>query len=123
MTKFLLVVLGGAIGSSIRFIISEKMLTLNLGNFPYTIMLINIVGSLIMGLVVGAFAKYNFSYEVKIFITAGVLGGFTTFSAFSLDAVMLLEKGEYVSAAIYIFGSVFFSLFGFLVGYNLFRFV
>ena len=123
MTKFLLVVLGGAIGSSIRFLISEKMITLNLGNFPYTIMLINIVGSLIMGLTVGAFAKYNFSYEVKIFITAGILGGFTTFSAFSLDAVMLLEKGEYMNAAIYIFGSVFFSLLGFLTGYNLFRFV
>ena len=123
MTKFLVIALGGAIGSVVRFFFSERMNAMNMGNFPYAIMVVNITGCFMMGLAAGIFAKYNLPYEWKVFVTVGIMGGYTTFSAFSLDAMMLLEKGEFLNAALYICGSVFLSLLGFAIGNNILRFV
>ena len=76
-------------------------------NFPYHTFIINIVGSLVMGLVAGWFVERGGADgHLRLFLATGILGGFTTFSAFSLDAVLLWERHEHLLAALYVGGSV-----------------
>ncbi len=92
--------------------------------FPVGTMLVNVVGSLVMGLLAGYFAfkaGEGWSQPARLFATTGVLGGFTTFSAFSLDAVLLWERGQAGMAAFYVFGSVILSLAGLVAGLALVR--
>lgn len=113
MTTTLLVFLGAGIGGALRHgvnLVSPKWLGMA---FPYGTMAINIVGSAVMGLVAGWFAfkaGEGASQSLRLFLTTGILGGFTTFSAFSLDAVLLWERGEAGLAAFYVLGSVILSL-------------
>jgi CrcB protein len=79
--------------------------------FPVGTLVINILGCLLMGLVAGFFAfRGHLPQEARLFLTTGILGGFTTFSAFSLDAALLWERGEVGLAALYVGASVIFSL-------------
>src|SRR5690606_34526314 len=79
--------------------------------FNWGIFTINILGGLLMGMIVELGAlKLNFSPDMRLFVTTGILGGFTTFSAFSLDSALLLQKGEYALAAAYVIGSVVLSI-------------
>jgi fluoride exporter len=90
--------------------------------FPWSTATINIIGSILMGVLVEALVyRFNGSLELRTFIATGILGGFTTFSAFSLDAVTLLQRGDVASAALYIGGSVMFSIVGLFVGLSLAR--
>jgi CrcB protein len=113
MTSAFLVFLGAGIGGVLRHgvnLAAPKWLGLA---FPYGTMAINIVGSGVMGLVAGwlAFkAGEGWTQNVRLLVTTGILGGFTTFSAFSLDAVLLWERGEAGLAAAYVLGSVILSL-------------
>jgi CrcB protein len=85
--------------------------------FPLGILLINVIGSSAMGLVAGWFAfKGHASQEVRLFLTTGILGGFTTFSAFSLDAALLYERGQSWLAVTYVLASVVLSVSGLFVG-------
>ena len=114
---YLLVFLGGGIGAALRH-------GMNLGvgrwlgaGFPYSTLIINITGSLIMGLAAGYFAfKGDASQNLRLFLATGILGGYTTFSAFSLDAVLLYERGEVSLAAIYVVASVLLSIAGLFAG-------
>ena len=82
----------------------------------------NVLGSLLMGLLAGYFAyRTGIPQHLRLFLTTGILGGFTTFSAFSLDAALLLERHAYWSAAAYILGSVILSLVALFAGLGLFR--
>lgn len=108
-----LVFLGAGIGGVLRH--GVNVLTprwLGMG-FPYGTMAINILGSGLMGLVAGWFAfraGEGAPQDLRLFLATGILGGFTTFSAFSLDAVLLWERGDAMLAAIYVIGSVVVSL-------------
>lgn len=86
--------------------------------FPTATFLINIVGSIAMGLLVGLLARTTPQYhnEIRLFVAVGIFGGFTTFSSFSLDAFLLLERGDYVLATFYIVGSVLLSIAGLMMG-------
>ena len=85
--------------------------------FPYGTLLINVVGSLAMGLLAGLFAlKFDPGQSWRLFLTTGILGGFTTFSTFSLEAVVLYERGELVSMAAYVIASVMLSIGGLFAG-------
>ncbi len=86
--------------------------------FPTSTFLINIVGSAAMGVLIGVLAKTTpqFSQEIRLFVAVGVLGGFTTFSSFSLDAMALIERGDILLAMFYIVFSVVLSLVGFWMG-------
>ena len=85
--------------------------------FNWGIFVVNITGGLLMGLIVEASAlKLNLSPELRSFLTVGILGGYTTFSTFSLDSVLLLQKGEYVQAAAYVIGSVALSILALFAG-------
>ncbi|HWM81934.1 MAG TPA: fluoride efflux transporter CrcB [Pseudolabrys sp.] len=119
---FLMVFIGGGIGAMVRH--GLNLVTVQaLGNhFPYATFFINITGSLTMGLVAGYFAfKGDASQHWRLFITTGILGGYTTFSTFSLDAVLLYERGETGLAALYVVGSVVLAVAGLFAGLALMR--
>lgn len=124
MSSTLLVFLGAGIGGTLRHGVNLAALRWPLGGFPYGTLTVNILGSALMGLVVGWFAFRTGEVgpsHLRLFLTTGILGGFTTFSAFSLDAVLLWERGESALAALYVGGSVVLSLLALLAGLALVR--
>jgi CrcB protein len=124
MIQTLLVFLGGGIGAAGRHGINIAAARLFGTGFPVGTMFINVSGSFVMGLVAGWFAfrgSGELSQQARLFLTTGILGGYTTFSAYSLDAALLWERGEIVSAAIYVIGSVVLSLLAIFAGLALVR--
>jgi CrcB protein len=114
---------GGAIGASLRwFVVRWAGHALGLG-FPYGTLIVNVVGSLVMGIAtVVMMERFPGSWgRFAPFVMTGLLGGFTTFSAFSLDALFLIERGRNLAAATYIGGSVALSIFGLWAGLTLAR--
>jgi CrcB protein len=103
MGGVLLVGAGGAIGAMARYGFSLVVGRLWGPGFPLATLLINIIGSLAMGLLIGWFARTlpSWAVEGRLFLAVGVLGGFTTFSAFSLDVITLIERGEGAQGAAY----------------------
>lgn len=116
-----LVFLGGGLGAMLRHGVNMAALRTVGTGFPYGTMGINIVGSLLMGLVAGWFALRGGSPAWRVFLTTGVLGGFTTFSAFSLEAALLHERGDTGLAAVYVIGSVVVSIAALFAGLALVR--
>ena len=119
---YLIVFLGGGIGAALRHGINLAVARLLGTAFPYGTLMINITGSFIMGLVAAYFAfKGDASQHWRLFLTTGILGGYTTFSAFSLDAALLYERGEVGLAALYVVASVALSIAGLFAGFALVR--
>ena len=109
-------------GSLARHYLSTFIYTFTGTTFPWGIFVVNILGGFAMGLIVELSAlKLNLSPELRAFLTKGILGGFTTFSAFSLDSALLIERGEWVSAGSYMVGSVVLSVGALFVGLWLVR--
>jgi len=108
----LLVALGSALGGSIRYLISEQIPTEELWN---STMMVNVIGSFIMGICFVYFSKIG-NERLALLIMVGVLGGFTTFSSFSMDVIKLLEDGQWIQGLSYVFLSVLLSLLAFALG-------
>jgi CrcB protein len=124
MQTVVLVFLGAGLGGVLRHIVNVAMARLLGNDFPYGILFINITGSLVMGLLVGwlAFrAGAGWTRQVQLFIAVGVLGGYTTFSTFSLDAFRLIERGQIGLAALYVGASVLIGVGGLWAGLALVR--
>jgi CrcB protein len=120
--NYLLVFLGGGLGSSLRHTINVVCARLFGTAFPYHTFIINITGSTVMGLIAGYLAfKGEASQPWRLFLMTGILGGYTTFSAFSLDAALLYERGETALALLYVLGSVVLSIGGLFAGLALVR--
>ena len=101
---------GGGLGALARYYIAGWVQPPG-ATFNWGIFIVNITGGLLMGLIVEASAlKLNLSPELHSLLTVGILGGYTTFSSFSLDSVLLLQKGQYAVAAAYVIGSVVLSI-------------
>lgn len=117
MTNLLLVAAGGAIGASLRHLSGIAALRLMGAAFPWGTLFVNVLGSFIMGLFIAWMVKKTgFSNDVRLFFATGVLGGFTTFSAFSLDVANMVERGAMGSAFVYIVASVIISLAAVFIG-------
>ncbi len=119
---YAIVFVGGGLGAALRHGVNVGAARLFGMSFPFGTLTVNVVGCLIMGLLAGYFAfKGDVSQHWRLFLTTGILGGFTTFSAFSLDVAALYERGEVALAAIYILASVFISLLAVFAGLALMR--
>lgn len=122
MPAVLWVALGGAIGSAARYGVNVWSGRLLGGEFPWHTLLVNILGCLVMGILIELMAlKLNVGNEMRAFLTTGILGGFTTFSAFSLDFALLMERKSYGLAGAYAAGSVLLSLAAVFAGLSLVR--
>lgn len=117
MQNILLVAVGGAIGAVSRYVTGSAATRLMGADWPYGTFFINITGSFLMGVLAGWLAfRGEGGVQWRLFIGTGVLGGFTTFSAFSLEAALMIERREFLPAAIYSLGSVALGLAGLFAG-------
>jgi CrcB protein len=117
MFHLILVAVGGAIGASLRHLVNLGSLRLLGTTYPWGTMAINVAGSLAMGIFIELLARrFNASNELRLFIATGILGGFTTFSAFSLDFAVLWERGAAVPALAYAIASVAGSILALFLG-------
>lgn len=122
LVSVLLVAIGGALGSVCRYLVGIGAGRLLGPDFPFGTMIVNIVGSFAMGLFIELLAlKFNGSEEVRLFVAVGILGGFTTLSSFSLDSIVLFERGAIAAAAIYVGGSIVLSLAALVAGLHFVR--
>lgn len=124
MIETLLVFLGGGIGAAGRHGVNVAAARLLGIGFPWGTLIVNILGSFAMGLIAAWFAfrlDTGLSQHARLFLTTGILGGFTTFSAFSLDAALFWERGAIVVAAAYVLVSVVLSIAGLFAGLALVR--
>ncbi len=120
LQAIMLVGTGGALGAIARY--GVGLLVKTASGFPWATLSVNIAGSLLMGLVMGWVGRQSGAYEpLRLFLAVGVLGGFTTFSAFSMDLLALLERREMMAAAFYLGGSVLGGVIAFLLAYSLVR--
>jgi CrcB protein len=116
-TNILLVAGGGSLGSVLRYLFGVGALRVMGPSWPYGTFAINVIGSTLMGLLAGWLAfRVDGGNNWRLLLGTGVLGGFTTFSAYSLDAALMIERREYVPAALYIAGSVALGLLGLFAG-------
>jgi fluoride exporter len=117
LKNFLLVGLGGGIGAILRYFFSS---IIKHSTFPYNTLIINIAGSLLIGIVFGLTEKSNaISEQLKLFLATGICGGFTTFSAFSVENMQLIKEGNYVTAGLYIFVSVLLCIIAVFAGFKI----
>lgn len=102
MLRYFYAALGGAIGSMLRYAVSGLDFKYSDGIFPTSTLIVNLFGSLVIGFLWGMFERFEFSPLLRVFLFVGILGGFTTFSSFSLENLNLLRDGEIKTAVIYI---------------------
>ena len=118
VSSFIWVALGGAVGSVARFGVNLTAPRLLGADFPWATLIVNILGSLIMGFLAAFLAeKHSDQPDLQLFLLTGVLGGFTTFSAFSLDVFNLVQRGESSTAMIYASASVVLSIVAVFAGF------
>ncbi|WP_417259836.1 fluoride efflux transporter CrcB [Celeribacter sp.] len=115
MTPLIQVAIGGAIGASARYLTGLGMVRLLGKGFPWGTITVNFLGSFLMGVIVVVLAHENGNKFAPLIMT-GILGGFTTYSAFSLDAITIFERGEIGLAAAYVIGTLVLALGGIALG-------
>ena len=120
--SYIIVFVGGGLGATLRHLVNLVCARCMAPGFPWGTFIINITGSTVMGLIAGYLAfKGEASQPLRLFLMTGILGGYTTFSAYSLDAALLYERGELLLAAFYVIGSVVLSIGGLFAGLALIR--
>ncbi len=119
---YLIVFMGAGIGGALRHGVNVAAVRLFGFGFPFGTLIVNVAGSFLMGALAGYFAfRPGIAQHMRLFLTTGILGGFTTFSAFSLDSALLVERHSYGAAAGYVLGSVAASVSALFFGLALFR--
>jgi CrcB protein len=108
---------GGGLGALLRYFLASALQPAWWPGFPFGIFIVNVTGGLAMGVITELAAlKLQMTPEMRAFLTTGILGGYTTFSTFSLDSALLMERGAYVQALTYIVGSVVLSILALFAG-------
>lgn len=121
MPALLLVMTGGALGAGARHLAGRAALAWLGAGFPWGTLFVNVTGGLLMGVLVGSLARVATAEPWRLFLSVGVLGGFTTFSSFSLDVVLLAQRGQLATAAGYLLVSVAGSIAALVAGLGLAR--
>jgi len=122
MGMIISIALGGAIGSLGRYFLSSQITHVFGSGFPWGILIVNVLGCFTMGVIAELAAlSWNMTPEMRAFLTTGILGGFTTFSAFALDTALLTERGDLMNAMLYVAGSVGGSVAALFMGLALVR--
>ncbi|QDZ06641.1 fluoride efflux transporter CrcB [Sphingomonas panacisoli] len=119
--NYLLVLIGGAIGSVGRYATGVLAARLLGPTYPYGTLAVNLVGGFFMGVLVGILARTGSSEQARLFFGVGILGGYTTFSAFALDAVTMIERGDWGMALTYALASVIGAVLALFAGLYLVR--
>jgi fluoride exporter len=115
---------GGALGSGARHLVNVGMGRWLVAGFPWWTLFVNVTGSFLMGVLIEAFAlKFQGSQDLRTFLATGVLGGYTTFSAFSMDFAHLMQRHDYLAAGLYLAGSVALAILALYAGLWLTRWV
>ena len=113
---------GGALGASARYLVGVATARLLGAEFPWGTLTVNVLGCLIMGLLIEAAAlRWTVPHDLRAFVFVGLLGGFTTFSAFSADFALLFERSDYVNAGLYVIASVVLSITALFAGLAIVR--
>ena len=121
MYPLFLVMAGGAVGAGARHLVGRALLALLGSGYPFGTLAVNLIGGFAMGVLVGWLARHEAGEPVRLLLGVGVLGGFTTFSAFSLDVVTMLERGATASALGYVLASVIGAVLAVFAGLALVR--
>ncbi len=122
MTTVLFVAAGGALGSSMRYLVGVGMARVLGTEFPWATLAVNVLGCLLMGLLIEAMAlRWTVTNDLRAFLAVGLLGGFTTFSAVSVDFALLFERNDYMSAGLYLIASVVLSIVALFAGLAIVR--
>ena len=117
MRLLILATVGGGLGAALRYLVQRSMIAWLGVGFPWWTLCINVAGSFAMGVVAAMIAlRFDNSIAIRTFLVTGILGGFTTFSAFSLDAATLLDARQSMAASGYIVGSVVLSILALYAG-------
>jgi CrcB protein len=118
LKEVLLIGLGGFIGSVARYYVSKMNLSVDLFSIPFGTLLVNVLGSLILGFLTGIVVKSPIlTVEWRLFLMVGICGGFTTFSTFTNENLMLIHNGQFLSAALYTGLSLFLGFLAVFIGY------
>jgi len=124
MKQFLLASGGGAIGAGARYLLARAFMIAGFIEFPWATLTINVTGSFLMGVLIEVLAqRFNASNDLRTFLATGVLGGYTTFSTFSLEFATLYERGNFAGAFGYVAASVVFGLLAIFAGIWISRWV
>ena len=122
--KLILLAIGGAAGTILRYYLSSSIQANNATLFPWGTFSVNLIGSLIIGIIAGVLINQTLSEQWQLFIFVGVLGGFTTFSSLAIETFNLLRTGQYIIATTYMLSTNFFGLLlaaaGFMISKKLF---
>jgi CrcB protein len=123
LTATAIVAIGGGVGAMLRYHAGRAVTAFAGPNtvFPWGTFLINVSGSLLMGVLAGWLARHDGSESLRLLLGVGVLGGFTTFSAFSLETAMLMQRGLYGLAGFYALGSLLGGVAGLFLGLSMMR--
>ena len=109
--NYLIVATGGGIGAALRYGVNVGSPRIFGGDYPWHTFIVNVAGCFVMGVLTEMAAlKFNFTQEMRLFLTTGILGGFTTFSAFALDFALMAERREFIAAGGYAVASVVLSI-------------
>jgi CrcB protein len=120
--NYVIVFVGAGLGGALRHGINVLAARIAGTEFPYGTLVINVIGSILMGVIIEYLAlRLELSQSVRLFLTTGILGGFTTFSAFSLEAALLYERDQLLAAIVYIVASVVLAIGGLFAGLALVR--
>lgn len=123
MRLLFIIGIGGFIGSVLRYLISLSIQNKILSVFPFGTLVVNIIGCLVIGIIFGLSERSNLSSEWRLFLATGICGGFTTFSAFSIETFGMLREGQLMHAFTYICASVILGLIATFIGISIFRFI
>ncbi len=122
MSLFISIFIGGGIGALTRYVLIEQINKSLMSSFPYGTLTVNVIGAFLIGLVWNYFAaKINISDNLKVFITIGFLGSFTTFSSFNVDIFELMQNDNILISIIYIIGTFALTVGAFFLGMSLLR--